>query len=172
MVFSSLTFLFALSAADAGWCISCPPLRWRNLVLLLVSLLFYGWGEPVYIVIMFLSIAIDYTHGMLVEKYRGQRQKGPVVRGPVGDLQPGCCWAFSSTGTFIAENLYLLTGIQIPQSVQLWGSRPASGHAAAHRHLLLHLPDHELHHRRLPQGRAGAAEHRGRSAPLSPCSPS
>ena len=32
------------------------------------NLIFYGWGEPVYIVIMFLSTAIDYTHGMLVDR--------------------------------------------------------------------------------------------------------
>ena len=51
------------------------PLRWRNFVLLVVSLLFYGWGEPVYIVIMFLSIIIDYTHGLLVEKFRSDDKK-------------------------------------------------------------------------------------------------
>ena len=48
------------------------PLRLRNLTLLLFSLLFYGWGEPVYICLMVLSTVIDYTHGMLVEKYRAR----------------------------------------------------------------------------------------------------
>ena len=61
MVFSSLTFLFLyLPLTLLVYFLS--PLRWRNFVLLVVSLLFYGWGEPVYIVIMFLSIIIDYTH--------------------------------------------------------------------------------------------------------------
>jgi len=55
------------------------PLRARNLVLLLVSLLFYGWGEPVYILIMFASIAIDYIHGRLVEKYRADDRKARRV---------------------------------------------------------------------------------------------
>ena len=46
MVFSSLTFLFAyLPVTLAAYFLA--PLRWRNLVLLLVSLFFYGWGEPV-----------------------------------------------------------------------------------------------------------------------------
>ena len=72
MQFSSLTFLFAyLSLTLAVYFLT--PLRWRNLVLLAVSLFFYGWGEPVYIVIMFASIAIDYTHGLLVDKCK---QKG------------------------------------------------------------------------------------------------
>ena len=52
MVFSSLTFLFLyLPLTLLVYFLS--PLRWRNFILLAVSLLFYGWGEPVYIVIMF-----------------------------------------------------------------------------------------------------------------------
>ena len=74
MIFSSLTFLFAyLPLTLAVYFLA--PLRWRNLVLLLVSLFFYGWGEPVYIFIMVLSILIDYTHGLLVEKYRANDRK-------------------------------------------------------------------------------------------------
>ena len=46
MVFSSLTFLFLyLPLTLLVYFLS--PLRWRNFVLLVVSLLFYGWGEPV-----------------------------------------------------------------------------------------------------------------------------
>ena len=67
MVFSSLLFLFTyLPIVLLIYYLS--PLKWRNGVLLIFNLIFYGWGEPVYIVIMFASIAIDYTHGMLVEK--------------------------------------------------------------------------------------------------------
>lgn len=71
MVFSSLLFLFLyLPVVLVVYYVT--PLRWRNAVLLVVNLIFYGWGEPVYIVIMFLSIAIDYTHGMLVERCKGR----------------------------------------------------------------------------------------------------
>ena len=38
------------------------------MVLLIASLFFYWWGERVYVAIMFLSTAIDYTHGLLVER--------------------------------------------------------------------------------------------------------
>ena len=48
------------------------PLKWRNAVLLLFNLIFYGWGEPKYILIMFVSIAIDYTHGMLVTRCKAK----------------------------------------------------------------------------------------------------
>ena len=66
MVFSSLYFLF-LYLPIVLFLYYITPLKWRNLLLLLANLIFYAWGEPVYILIMFVSIAIDYTHGMLVE---------------------------------------------------------------------------------------------------------
>lgn len=119
MVFSSLTFLFAFLPLSL-LVYFVTPLKWRNLVLLAVSLIFYGWGEPVYITIMFLSILIDYTHGLLVEKYRADDKKARwfVGQSVVFNL---LLLGFFKYGTFFAENLYLLTGIQIPQSVSIGG---------------------------------------------------
>ena len=74
MRFSSLPFLFGFLPITLAIYFAVP-LRWRNLALLLASLVFYGWGEPVYISIMVLSILIDYTHGLLVEKYRSNDRK-------------------------------------------------------------------------------------------------
>jgi len=48
------------------------PRKWRNAVLLLSSLFFYFWGEQGYVVIMLLSTAIDYTHGLLVERCKAR----------------------------------------------------------------------------------------------------
>ena len=119
MVFSSLPFLFGyLPLTLLAYFLT--PLRWRNAVLLVVSLIFYGWGEPVYITIMFLSILIDYTHGILVEKYRDNDKKARrfVAQSVIFNL---LLLGFFKYGTFLADNLYLLTGIQIPESVQLLG---------------------------------------------------
>ena len=55
MVFSSLIFLFAYLALTLALYF-IAPLKWRNVVLLVTSLIFYGYGEPVYILIMFVSI--------------------------------------------------------------------------------------------------------------------
>ena len=71
MVFSTPYFLF-LYFPIVLLLYYIVPLKFRNLVLLIVSLAFYGWGEPVYIVIMFASIAIDYTHGMLVTRCKNK----------------------------------------------------------------------------------------------------
>ena len=67
MVFSSLEFLLVyLCAVLLLYYIF--PLKLRNLVLLVVSLFFYGWGEPVYMFLMVFTIIIDYLFGLLVER--------------------------------------------------------------------------------------------------------
>lgn len=112
MIFSSLTFLFAyLPLTLAVYFLA--PLRWRNLVLLLVSLFFYGWGEPVYITIMVLSILIDYTHGLLVEKYRADDKKARwfVGQSVVFNL---LLLGFFKYWDFLAANLSLLPGVSLP----------------------------------------------------------
>ncbi|MBQ8416616.1 MAG: MBOAT family protein, partial [Clostridia bacterium] len=69
MVFSSLIFLFAfLPTVLAVYYLL--PARWHNIVLFLFSLLFYGWGEPVYILLMLFSILSAYFFGFLIARYR------------------------------------------------------------------------------------------------------
>ena len=77
MVFSSLTFLFAfLPLTLAVYYIA--PLKWRNAVLLVLSLLFYGWGEPVYVLLMCASVLVNYVFGLLVEKHRADQKKAKL----------------------------------------------------------------------------------------------
>ena len=72
MLFSSLVFLFVfLPAVIVIYYIS--PKKIRNLVLLVFSLFFYAYGEPKYIFIMLLSITINYTMGLLVDRYRKRK---------------------------------------------------------------------------------------------------
>ncbi len=68
MVFSSITFL----------CLFMPvtlilyyllPAKFRNLFLFVASLVFYAWGEPVYVLIMIFSTVFDYCNGLMLEKF-------------------------------------------------------------------------------------------------------
>lgn len=69
MVFSSLLFLFRfLPIVLLLYFIA--PRKLRNAVLFFSSLVFYAWGEPVYVVLMLFSTLVDYTHGMLVDKLK------------------------------------------------------------------------------------------------------
>lgn len=69
MYFSSLLFLFLyLPLVLLGYYIL--PWKCRNLFLLIVNLIFYGWGEPVLILIMLVSIAVNFVCGILIENHR------------------------------------------------------------------------------------------------------
>jgi len=66
MLFSSITFLFMfLPIVMAVYYL--VPNGAKNIVLLLASLFFYAWGEPVYVVLMILSIVLNYFCGRDIE---------------------------------------------------------------------------------------------------------
>lgn len=69
MVFSSITFIFYfLPLVLLLYYIS--PNKLKNATILVVSLLFYAWGEPVYIFIMLFSCIVDYINALIIDKYR------------------------------------------------------------------------------------------------------
>lgn len=70
MIFSSLTFL-TLFLPLVLLVYFIVPNRGKNAVLFIFSLLFYAWGEPVYVLLMIFSTVLDYICGRLVERYRG-----------------------------------------------------------------------------------------------------
>lgn len=71
MVFSSTTFLFFFLPAVLLAYYVCPK-KLRNGVLLFFSLLFYSWGEPVYIAIMLFSTVFDYINGILIGNFKSK----------------------------------------------------------------------------------------------------
>ncbi|MBC3803797.1 MBOAT family protein [Acetobacterium fimetarium] len=66
MVFSSILFLFTFLPVALGLYYIAPK-QIKNTVLLLVSLLFYAWGEPVYVFLMIFTIVFDYSIGIVME---------------------------------------------------------------------------------------------------------
>ena len=71
MLFSSITFLYYFLPILLIIYLVVPS-KFKNIVLLTFSLLFYFYGEPKYIVILLLSCFINYIAGVLIEKYRKQ----------------------------------------------------------------------------------------------------
>ncbi len=71
MLFSSVTFLYAfLPLTLLAYFLA--PKRLRNAVLLLASLIFYAFGEPVYVVLLLFSSLSDFLWSLLIEKYRAR----------------------------------------------------------------------------------------------------
>ena len=66
MVFSSTVFLFRFLPIFVILYFLAPG-RMKNVILLLGSLFFYAWGEPVYILLMLFSTISDYVHGLVLE---------------------------------------------------------------------------------------------------------
>lgn len=74
MVFSSIPFLFFFLPLCFLLYYAVPygnrvPNRWKNGVLLVFSLIFYAWGEPVYLLLMLFATLVDYTGGRLMSRF-------------------------------------------------------------------------------------------------------
>jgi alginate O-acetyltransferase complex protein AlgI len=103
MVFSSLLFLFIYLPVVLG-IYSLVPSKWRNVWLFAVNLVFYGWGEPIYILLMFAAISANYLFALLIGKSRNRvrRAKLFLVLAVAFDL---ALLLFFKYYDFIAENL-------------------------------------------------------------------
>ena len=74
MVFSSLIFLFCFFPIFLI-CYFVPKKRkTRNIVLLIFSLMFYGYGEPIYVILMILSILVNYYIALVMDKSSSKKK--------------------------------------------------------------------------------------------------
>lgn len=78
MVFSSLEFIFVFLASVLAVYYLVPP-KARNIVLLLFSFVFYGWGEPVYVFLMIATITVDYICGYIIGRDLDSKPKRAKV---------------------------------------------------------------------------------------------
>lgn len=118
MIFSSVLFLY-IYLPLVLLIYQLTPLKARNLLLLIVNLIFYGWGEPVYILLMFLSIGIDYVNGYYVGKYRNtdrKKAKRFVILSVVMNLS---LLGFFKYYDFLAISLNGLLNLQLLQPLGL-----------------------------------------------------
>ena len=114
MVFSSTTFLFIyLPVVLAVYYL--VPKRWRNLWLFLVNLAFYGWGEPVYILLMVFSIALNYAAGALIGRRAGDGDKKRAKRVLALDIILNLALlGFFKYYDLFAATLSLIPGLTVP----------------------------------------------------------
>ena len=90
------------------------PARWRNLWLFAVNLVFYGWGEPVYIFLMIFSICVNYVSGLLIGRYLPDarpRAKRVLIANTVINL---AMLFFFKYFDLVAETLSMIPGVAIP----------------------------------------------------------
>lgn len=114
MVFSSLEFLLFYLPVTLLLYFLVPPkyLKVRNLVLLITSLVFYGWGEPIYVFLMIFTIVVDYICGYYVHKYLDtdkKKSKTVLIISIVINLG---ILGFFKYYDFFVTNLRLIPGLQ------------------------------------------------------------
>lgn len=110
MVFSSLIFLSIFLPAVFILYILIPGIRARNILLLIASLLFYAYGEPVYVILMIGAAFLNYLWALLIQKSEKYR-KVFLWMSVIENL--GILGVFKYAG-FLAESFNSLTGLNIP----------------------------------------------------------
>ena len=73
MVFASLLFIFIFLPLNLILYYSSKNPKWRNAVLIVFSLIFYGWGEPIWISLLILSSLFDWGNALFIQKHRGTK---------------------------------------------------------------------------------------------------
>lgn len=112
MVFSSLTFvLFFLPAIILLYFFDKNP-KYRNIVLLIFSLIFYAWGEPKWIFVMLLTVTVNYAAGLMISKAKSKKTRVLWMLAGVG-LSLGFLFYFKYCG-FLTETVTSLLGVNNP----------------------------------------------------------
>ena len=109
MVFSSLTFLCIFLPAVFILYGLIPSISGRNILLIIASLIFYAYGEPIYVLLMIGSAVFNYIFALLVGKSAGGRRKLFLILAVVVNL--GVLCTFKYTG-FIANTINGIFGLQ------------------------------------------------------------
>ena len=111
MVFSSIVFLFRFLPLFFLLYYLVPE-RMKNLILFLGSLIFYAWGEPVYVLLMLFSTVVDYVHGRLLERLRGKRgAKLVLLSSVVINLGVLCFFKYAD---FLIGSVNAVLGTKVP----------------------------------------------------------
>ena len=114
MIFSSLLFLFRFLPIVLLLYYALPK-KLRNLVLLLVSLVFYAWGEPVYVVLMIVSILISWSGGLAVDRFlRAGNEKGARISLGVSVAAGLSLLGFFKYADFVLRTINQAAGSDIP----------------------------------------------------------
>ena len=117
MVFSSLFFVYFFLAACFLCYYLCRSIKAKNIVLVIFSLIFYAWGEPVWVSMLLFSAFINWGASMLIGKFRGKKAGG-FFAGAAIVIDLALLIVFKYSG-FIVENINALlhTSVPVPQIV-------------------------------------------------------
>ena len=116
MIFSSIFVIFVfLPVVLAVYYLVPFRYQLKNLVLLLASLVFYAWGEPVYVILMLLGIGINFAGGLEIENYlQSGRERNAKVACIVIVAVDLAVLGFYKYYGFVLENVNAVLPFDIP----------------------------------------------------------
>lgn len=114
MVFSSILFLFYFFPIVLVLYFASPK-KFRNVILFVASLIFYAWGEPVYIILMLITITIGFFSGKVLDRFlkSGQQKQAKLVVILTIIVDLGIL-GFFKYGDFLLNNLNAWFNLGIP----------------------------------------------------------
>ncbi len=117
MVFSSLLFIYAFLPLSLAVYVICPKTKTKNIALLLFSLLFYAWGEPVYVLLLIFMTFCDWIIALIIDRQTESTYK-KIALASACIINLGLIGVFKYTG-FILTNTQNLFGVPeiIPQII-------------------------------------------------------
>jgi len=111
VLFSSVPFLYYFLPSVLLLYLIAPRCL-KNTVLLLASLVFYAWGEPRYVAVMLVSVALGYLFGLLIERFRGKTAaKFFLVLSVISSLSFLIYFKYAD---FFISNFNAATGLSVP----------------------------------------------------------
>ena len=125
MVFSSLIFLYFFLPITLILYFVSPGMKLKNFILLLFSLIFYAWGEPIWIILLLFTSILDFGIGLLIDKYRGRKvSKWFLAASVIVNLSLLMTFKyadfFTSNFNFILGTSFPLPGITLPIGISFY----------------------------------------------------
>lgn len=112
MIFADLFFLYVFMAACFIAYFVSRKTVYRNYVLIAFSLIFYAWGEPVWVFLLLGSVGINYAAGLLIEKWKNT--KNATITMAVAVIFDICVLLFFKYTGFFVENFNAISPVDLP----------------------------------------------------------
>ncbi len=115
MVFSSLLFIFLFFAVVLT-VYYCLPKKFRNGFLFAANLVFYGYGEPIFVLLMLFSVALNYASGLLLGKFADNKkaQRTVLVLNVIANLALLGYFKYAGFAATMLQKIPVFAGISIP----------------------------------------------------------
>jgi alginate O-acetyltransferase complex protein AlgI len=131
MVFSSYLFLFYFLPA-ALLLYYAAPSRARHLILAVLSYIFYGWANPLFVVLLFVSTVVDYLAGLVMGRHPVVHESGGASRRP-GAARAALIASICSNLSLLGFFKYYNFGAENLDALAAWLGLPGLGLDAALR---------------------------------------